>query len=97
MATDLPEPQRWAPAWPDQTDGRPSPMLLHPHVPLGLLGDDECLCVRAESRYLSSLHPLVAKQEAIPQPGAPGDAGIWALGEGSPLSSLGGPHVGALN
>lgn len=84
MATDLPEPQQWASAWADQTDGGPSPTLLHPHVPLGLLGDDECLCGRAESRYLSSQHPFVAKQEAIPQPRAPGDAGAWALGEGVP-------------
>lgn len=61
VVTDLPEPQQWASAWTDQTDGGPSPLLLHPHVPLGLLGDDVRLCVRAESRYLSSRHPLVAK------------------------------------
>lgn len=83
MATDPPEPQQWASAWADQTDGGPSPTLLHPRVPLGLLGD-ECHCGRAESRYPSSRHPLVAKQEAIRQLGAPRDAGTWVLGEGVP-------------
>lgn len=68
----------------DQTDGSPSPMPLHPHFPLCLLGDDEHLCVSAERRYLSSLYPLVAKLEADLGPGVPEDANAWVLGEDSP-------------
>lgn len=70
------------------------PLCYSTHSFHCLLGDGEYLCVRAESRYLSSPHPLVAKLEAALRPGAPGDAGTWALGEDPPLSSLGGPHVG---